>query len=68
MPLIRITHASVLNAETKELMLRAVTEAYVKSTDSDPSKVWVILEETGRADWATGGTSLAARDAATANS
>lgn len=65
MPLIRVSHAARLDAETKERMLREVTEAYARSTGSDASKVWVILDEVERTDWATSGISLAARDAAT---
>lgn len=64
MPLIRISHATRLGAESKETLLRRVTEAYAEATGSDPAKVWVILEELDRNDWASGGTSLASRDAA----
>lgn len=68
MPLIRISHAAKLDAETKETMLREVTSAYANSTGSDPSKVWVIVEEVERTDWASAGLSLASRDAASAKS
>ena len=63
MPLIRISHATTQDADQKREVIRAVTEAYAKSTSTDPAKVWVLLEEVPREDWATGGVPLADRDA-----
>jgi 4-oxalocrotonate tautomerase len=64
MPLIRISHATTQTDEQKREVIRSVTEAYAAATASDPAKVWVLLEEVPRADWGTGGVSLADRDAA----
>lgn len=41
--------------------MRDVTAAYSAASGCDPAKVWVILEEVDKADWSTGGSSLASR-------
>lgn len=66
MPLIRISHAATYDDSVKEAVMRDVTRAYAEATGCDPAKVWVIVEEVGKADWSTGGTSLAAKAAASA--
>lgn len=66
MPLIRVSHASRLDPAAKEALHARLTAAYAEATGGDPAKVWVMIEELDRADWATGGASLAARDAAAA--
>jgi len=60
MPIIRITSAGHQDQSVKDAVMRDVTAAYVAATKSDPAKVWVVLEEIERNDFATGGVSLAA--------
>lgn len=64
MPLININHAATCDDSVKAAIMRDVTTAYASATGCDPSKVWVIIEEVDRSNWATGGISLAARDVA----
>ena len=66
MPLIRISHASQYQPEQKEAIMQAVTQAYAQASGCEPGKVWVLLEEVPAQDWATGGTSIAARRKAAA--
>ena len=61
MPLIRISHAARHEQDQKERIMRDVTAAYSAASGCDPAKVWVILEQVDKADWATGGSSLASR-------
>lgn len=61
MPLIRISHAASYAQPIKDKLMVEVTAAYAAVTGCDPAKVWVIVEEVDKADWATGGTSLAAK-------
>jgi len=61
MPLIRISHAASHGPDTKEAIIREVTAAYANASGCDPAKVWLLLEEVGPEDWATGGVSLAER-------
>lgn len=67
MPLIRISHAAQYQPEQKENIMKAVTQAYAQASGCEPAKVWVLLEEVSADDWATGGTSLAARRQGTAD-
>jgi 4-oxalocrotonate tautomerase len=60
-PLIRVSHASPQDTDQKRTLVRAMTDAYADATGADPAKVWVILEEVSREDWATGGVPLADR-------
>jgi 4-oxalocrotonate tautomerase len=60
-PLIRISHASPQDSDQKRSLVRAVTDAYVGATGTDPAKVWVVLDEVSRENWATGGVPLADR-------
>jgi len=59
MPLIRISHAATYAQPVKDRLMADVTAAYAVATGCDPAKVWVIVEEVDKADWATGGMSLA---------
>lgn len=61
MPLIRISHAANYAQPVKDRVMADVTAAYAAATGCDPAKVWVIMEEVDRTDWATGGMSLAAK-------
>ncbi|WP_306051032.1 tautomerase family protein [Oceaniradius stylonematis] len=64
MPLIRISHAANYAQPVKDSLMADVTAAYAAATGCDPAKVWVIVEEVDTADWATGGTSLVAKEKA----
>lgn len=66
MPLIHITQASDMNAERSAEVLRAVTEAYATAAGIPAAKVWAYITEVDREQWAVGGDTLAARDAAAA--
>ncbi|CAN7716663.1 tautomerase family protein [Aminobacter aminovorans] len=61
MPLIRISHAASYAQPVKDRLMVEVTAAYAAATGCDPAKVWVIVDEVDKSDWATGGTSLAAK-------
>lgn len=61
MPLIRVSHAARYNQAEKERIMRDVTAAYAAACGCDPAKVWVLLEEVEKTDWATGGASIASR-------
>lgn len=61
MPLIRISHAARYDDARKDRILREVTAAYSAAAECEPGKVWILLEEVSKADWSTGGISLAAR-------
>lgn len=61
MPLVRISHAANYGDTVKEIVMRDVTRAYAEATGCDPAKVWVIIEELDKADWSTGGVSLAVK-------
>lgn len=58
MPLIRVTHAAHYDQTKKDDIMREVTRAYAQASGCDPAKVWLILEEVNRDDWASGGTAL----------
>jgi 4-oxalocrotonate tautomerase len=60
-PLVRISHASTQDADQKRKLVRAMTDAYADATGADPAKVWVVLDEVPRENWATGGVPLADR-------
>jgi 4-oxalocrotonate tautomerase len=60
-PLIRISHASYQDSDHKRSLVRAMTDAYAAATGTDPAKVWVVLDEVPRENWATGGIPLADR-------
>ena len=61
MPLIRVSHAASFNQAEKDKIMRDVTVAYAAASGCDATKVWVILEQVEKADWATGGASIASR-------
>jgi 4-oxalocrotonate tautomerase len=66
MPLIQISEAAVRNDEQAASIIRAVTDAYAASSGTTAEKVWVVINPVSRANWGTGGVSLASRDAASA--
>lgn len=63
MPLIRVSHAASFGQADKEKIMQDVTAAYASASGCDPTKVWIILEEVEKSDWATGGASIASRTA-----
>jgi 4-oxalocrotonate tautomerase len=62
-PLIRVSHAARFNQAEKDKIMRDVTVAYAAAGGCDATKVWVILEQVEKTDWATGGASIASRAA-----
>ena len=62
MPLIEVRQAASMDSATRREVVRAVTEAYSAASGVPAAKVWVIVEETTRDHWGTGGRTLADSD------
>ena len=61
MPLIQISQVSDQTPEQKRDLVSAVTEAYCAATGTNREKVWVIVRQIQREDWAIGGSPLSDR-------
>jgi 4-oxalocrotonate tautomerase len=55
MPHIEISLWPGRDAETKEKMIREVTDAVVRTSGAPPEAVTIIIREIPQADWAVGG-------------
>jgi 4-oxalocrotonate tautomerase len=65
MPLIEVTIAEGRSAATIRSMIHEVHEAVLRTVDTAPEFVRVIVREVPRAHWATGDVTLLEMDAAT---
>ncbi|MEA3408838.1 MAG: 2-hydroxymuconate tautomerase, partial [Candidatus Eisenbacteria bacterium] len=55
MPLVEISMLTGRDADTKEEMIKEVTDAVVRTSGAPPEAVTVIIREVERTDWARGG-------------
>ena len=55
MPLVEISMWTGRDADTKERMIREVTDAVVRTSGAPPEAVTIIIREIPKADWARGG-------------
>jgi 4-oxalocrotonate tautomerase len=55
MPLVEISMLKGRDEETKERMIKEVTDAVVKTSGAPPEAVTVIIRDVERSDWARGG-------------
>ena len=62
MPLVEISMFTGRDDETKERMIREVTEAVVRTSGAPPEAVTVILRDVPRTDWARAGTPYSKMD------
>ena len=62
MPLVEISMLTGRDNETKEKMIREVTEAVVRTSGAPPEAVTVILRDVPRTDWARAGTPYSKMD------
>ena len=58
MPLVEISMFPGRDAETKEKMIREVTDAVVRTSGAPPEAVTVIIREIPGTDWAIAGVPL----------
>jgi len=55
MPLVEISMFSGRDEETKEKMIREITDAVVRTSGAPPEAVTVIIRDVERCDWARAG-------------
>jgi len=55
MPLVEISMFKGRDEETKERMIKEVTDAVVRTSGAPPEAVTVIIRDVERSDWAVGG-------------
>lgn len=55
MPLIEISMWTGRDSETKEKMIREVTDAVVRTSGAPPEAVTIIIREIPKEDWARAG-------------
>jgi 4-oxalocrotonate tautomerase len=63
MPLVEVTIAEGRTAEQVRAMMREVHEAVLRTVDTRPEYIRVIVREVPRAHWATGDVTLTEMDA-----
>jgi 4-oxalocrotonate tautomerase len=62
MPLVEISLFTGRDAETKERMIREVTDAVARTCGAPPEAVTVIIRDVPRTDWAEGGVPFSKTD------
>jgi len=55
MPLVEISMLTGRDADTKEEMIREVTEAVARTSGAEPEAVTVIIRDVPRTDWGRAG-------------
>lgn len=67
MPLVEVTIAAGRSADQIRNLIHEVHEAVLRTVDTRPEYIRVIVREVPRAHWATGDVTLHEMDAATRN-
>jgi len=58
MPLVKIELIEGRSSETREILIKKVTDAVAETLEIPVNKVWVVIEEVKKDNWGVGGVPL----------
>jgi 4-oxalocrotonate tautomerase len=64
MPIITVDMWAGRSVEQKRILVKELTEAYVRAMEASPNSVQVVLRDVPKSNWAVGGELYSDRDGA----